>query len=322
MDTEQTTNSGDRNIDNRPETKRNVVTRYQQTNQMETCTVCGGSFRKGKGLKIHMTKSGCRALEINRNKNKSKKGSPQDKHHSGSARETIPGSSASPNKTSKKEENVTKDIRSPAVDSTRKPDSGDNILQCKDKQVNAPRQHNPKLFRQSKIVQQALDSVLKVDEERLMKRTRRSVCVTEEELIKPRRQSKSKKKENNIQSMDIRTFAVKTDPLLVKRPSTSGGSMGYKELSDHDVPRSSPPSSPQVSPKRVVQSCADQGAEQELINIPEECTRKNVGSCSGQGREETKTSYQEESPSRVLNDTHTEEQPIDNLEEEGSPKKR
>ena len=314
MDTEQTTNSGDRKIDNRPETKRNVVTRYQQTNQMETCTVCAGSFKKGRGLMIHMTKSGCRATEINRKKNKSKKGSPQDKHHSGSAREIIPGSSASPSKTSKKEENVTEEIRSPIVDSTRKPDSGKNILQCLERQGNAQRQRST-LFSRDKTAQQV------VEDDRLRRRNRRSVlmeCATKEESTKPRRQSNSKK--THIQSMDIRSFGVDVSKSHLLQGFDSDK---ITVRLGHEVPNSSKPSSPHAIPQKREQRGAEHGTDQKPISMPdaEEWLIEHFGRWTDQDFGEK--SCQEENPEIVVKDTDgdTEKQPIEILDEEDSPKR-
>ena len=52
--------------------------------QMESCEICGKSFKKGRGLSIHQTKAGCRSVLENRIKNKSKSSGPQDTNHSGS----------------------------------------------------------------------------------------------------------------------------------------------------------------------------------------------------------------------------------------------
>ena len=52
--------------------------------QMESCEICGKSFKKGRGLSIHQTKAGCKSVLENRIKNKSKLRGPQDTNHSGS----------------------------------------------------------------------------------------------------------------------------------------------------------------------------------------------------------------------------------------------
>ena len=44
--------------------------------------VCAKMFKKGRGLKIHQTKSGCAAQISNRMKSKSKAASTQDTNHS------------------------------------------------------------------------------------------------------------------------------------------------------------------------------------------------------------------------------------------------
>ena len=51
----------------------------------ENCKVCGRSFKKGRGMNIHLSRTNCRATLERRNRNcKSIKGSPQETHHSGS----------------------------------------------------------------------------------------------------------------------------------------------------------------------------------------------------------------------------------------------
>ena len=57
--------------------------------------ICGGSFKKGRGLRIHLSKSraGCKnILEIRMNK--SKTGSSQEQHHSGPTSNIIPDTAA------------------------------------------------------------------------------------------------------------------------------------------------------------------------------------------------------------------------------------
>ena len=58
----------------------------------ENCQVCGGSFKKGRGLRIHLAKSkaGCKRILEGRIYNKSRTGSSQDQHHSGSTSKNIP----------------------------------------------------------------------------------------------------------------------------------------------------------------------------------------------------------------------------------------
>ena len=146
MDRERLTNTGDqgRLVNDLPERRRHVV-RKQHPIEMETCTVCGGSFKKGRGLKVHKSKSRCGALELSRKASKSRKGSPPDKHHSGSTKETfIPRSMTSPKRTSKEEESVERST----------------ITQCLDG-------HSPRNSKEhhGKKVQQTLDSILIVDDE-------------------------------------------------------------------------------------------------------------------------------------------------------------
>ena len=87
----ETHNSGDQGkIESLPETTRIVEESTKQTNQMEKCMVCNRSFKTRRGLRAHQARTWCKQiLEINR-KCKSKEGSPQESHHSGSTKETIP----------------------------------------------------------------------------------------------------------------------------------------------------------------------------------------------------------------------------------------
>ena len=53
--------------------------------QYENCKVCGKSFKKGRGLSIHMSKSNCKGILERRSRRcKSRDSSPQETHHSGS----------------------------------------------------------------------------------------------------------------------------------------------------------------------------------------------------------------------------------------------
>ena len=53
-------------------------------------------FKKGRGLRIHLSKSkaGCKRILEGRIYNKSKTGGSQDKHHSGSTSENVPDTAA------------------------------------------------------------------------------------------------------------------------------------------------------------------------------------------------------------------------------------
>ena len=64
----------------RQQTKKRI-----QDSETEECKVCKGIYKKGKGLKIHMTKSGCGKVSVqHRSKNKSETTDIfQEKHHSG-----------------------------------------------------------------------------------------------------------------------------------------------------------------------------------------------------------------------------------------------
>ena len=55
-----------------------------ETNKYENCQVCGRSFKKGRGLNIHMTVTTCRATLERRNRiHKSDCGTTRESHHSG-----------------------------------------------------------------------------------------------------------------------------------------------------------------------------------------------------------------------------------------------
>ena len=55
----------------------------------ENCKVCGRSFKKGRGMNIHLSRTNCRSTLERRNRNfKSIKGSPQETNHSGSTNTT------------------------------------------------------------------------------------------------------------------------------------------------------------------------------------------------------------------------------------------
>ena len=73
------------------------------TNQMEKCKVCERSFMTKRGLNIHLTKSGCRAIMEGR-RCKSTKDSPQEKHHSGTIKHHFPDEPSSQSEASRDEE--------------------------------------------------------------------------------------------------------------------------------------------------------------------------------------------------------------------------
>ena len=62
----------------------------------ENCQVCGGVFKKGRGLRIHLSKSkaGCKRILEGRIYNKSSTGGSQEQHHSGSTSNNIPETAA------------------------------------------------------------------------------------------------------------------------------------------------------------------------------------------------------------------------------------
>ena len=64
------------------------IIKFPKNSEMESCEVCGGSFKKGRGLKIHQGKTKCKSVLENR-KSKSKAGGPQDSHHSGTTISTF-----------------------------------------------------------------------------------------------------------------------------------------------------------------------------------------------------------------------------------------
>ena len=64
------------------------IIKFPKNSEMESCEVCGGSFKKGRGLKIHQGKTKCKSVLENR-KCKSKEGGPQESHHSGTTNSTF-----------------------------------------------------------------------------------------------------------------------------------------------------------------------------------------------------------------------------------------
>ena len=106
----------------------------------------------GRGLSLHKTKSRCGALEASRKLYKSRKGGPQDQHHSGTTKEPIPKSSASPEETPGTEESK-KENKQLAVESK---DQGV-------KQHSALSKSN--INAKTKKVQQKLDTILIVDDD-------------------------------------------------------------------------------------------------------------------------------------------------------------
>ena len=72
----------------------------------ENCQICGKSFKKGRGLNIHMSVTSCRATLERRIRNcKSKEGGTQEKHHSGTTRKnTYPTDKSTAEKPESQEE--------------------------------------------------------------------------------------------------------------------------------------------------------------------------------------------------------------------------
>ena len=64
------------------------IIKFPKNSELESCEVCGRSFKKGRGLKIHQGKTKCKSVLENR-KCKSKEGGPQDSHHSGTTNSTF-----------------------------------------------------------------------------------------------------------------------------------------------------------------------------------------------------------------------------------------
>ena len=72
-------------VKNPPRKAKNQKTiKFSTPHPMESCEICGKSFKKGRGLSIHQTKAGCKSVLENRIKNKSKSSGLHDSNHSGS----------------------------------------------------------------------------------------------------------------------------------------------------------------------------------------------------------------------------------------------
>ena len=81
----------------------------ENNQQYENCKVCGKSFKKGRGLNIHMSLTSCRSILEGRSRIcKSKFGSPQETNHSGSTKgNNLPENSSSAQECVKKKESAT-----------------------------------------------------------------------------------------------------------------------------------------------------------------------------------------------------------------------
>ena len=66
--------------------------------KFENCQVCGKSYKKGRGLSIHMSLTSCRSILERTNRNsKSISSSPPESHHSGSTKgNNLPRHSSTP----------------------------------------------------------------------------------------------------------------------------------------------------------------------------------------------------------------------------------
>ena len=86
LDRERTNTPGvGKTVDLPKQAKDQKAVKFSTTAQMESCEVCGGSFLKGRGLSIHQTKAGCRAvMESRKSKYKSTSSGLQDLNHSDS----------------------------------------------------------------------------------------------------------------------------------------------------------------------------------------------------------------------------------------------
>ena len=152
-----------------------------------------------------MTKSRCGALEASRKLYKSRKGGPQDQHHSGTTKEPIPKSSASPKETPGTEESK-KANKQLAVESK------DQGVEDHDKTLN---KSNIKAKTSTKKVQQKLDTILIVDDdiEREIKASVLSECTSmprKTQPAKPKLDPKKRRRTVNTDSRDIRSFVTVT----------------------------------------------------------------------------------------------------------------
>ena len=162
----------------------------------------------GRGLSLHKTKSRCGALEASRKLYKSRKGGPQDQHHSGTTKEPIPKSSASPEETPGTEESK-KANKQLAVESK------DQGVEDHDKTLS---KSNIKAKTSTKKVQQKLDTILIVDDdiEREIKASVLSESTSMQrkpQLAKPKLDQRMKQRAAKTYSRDIRSFVTVTKPL-------------------------------------------------------------------------------------------------------------
>ena len=116
----------------------------------ENCKVCGRSFKKGRGLSIHMSRTTCRAIFERRSRiDKSKSDTTQETHHSGGITKSreprqSPGSKYESKRTEASEAH-TKDVLviNDEVEETIKKEVL-TLPQCIEKKINDVKLHGEK----------------------------------------------------------------------------------------------------------------------------------------------------------------------------------
>ena len=273
LDREQPNNAGDQgrlvNV-SLPERQRPAVSRKQQPTPMETCTVCGGSFKMGRGLSLHKTKSRCGALEASRKLYKSRKGGPQDQHHSGTTKESFPKSSASPQGTPRIEEN--------------KKENQQLAVESKDQGVkhhgNALSKSNTNA--KTKKVQQKLDTILIVDDD--IEREIKASVLSEStsmprrtQLAKPKLDPKKRRRTVITDSRDIRSFVTVTKIPAKGKLSprrSSKDSNAEVQLKRETLPPKDENTVKEDSSYQVIRISSTQGQNQGNISLKDSPGRK------------------------------------------------
>ena len=173
------------------------------SSNFEDCQVCGGSFKKGRGLRIHLTKSktGCKKILESRI-NKSRIGISQEQNHSGFTNGIIPVTAASIDETPEQNDEMWSIFS----------EYPETLSQCVGRKIRMLRFEAARIDLHDDVELEVKETIAKEE------RAERDILVIdddEEQIIKDQVENEAKDLIENLEGKPVRSTRIKSE---VSRP--------------------------------------------------------------------------------------------------------
>ena len=173
------------------------------SSNFEDCQVCGGSFKKGRGLRIHLTKSktGCKKILESRI-NKSRIGVSQEQNHSGNTNGIIPVTAASIDETPEQNDEMWSIFS----------EYPETLSQCVGRKIRMLRFEAARIDLHDDVELEVKETIAKEE------RAERDILVIdddEEQIIKDQVENEAKDLIENLEGKPVRSTRIKS---AVSRP--------------------------------------------------------------------------------------------------------